>query len=153
MWKTLLTNGNKWLLFVVSLLSKLGETRLPLRPDAYGWGNSRLTHTAMLPNQLLQLAAAAWKGPALCPFAGIWVSQSAATYDKGGSRWYVSLKLAQQPAEGQARPEFSGSHPCAFEALREAFRALRAVAPGYAFAAVWAVIKAEDEYAGIPAHA
>ncbi|WP_345238125.1 hypothetical protein [Hymenobacter saemangeumensis] len=83
----------------------------------------------MQPNQLLQLAFAAWKGPALCPFSGIWVSQSAATYDQGGSRWYVSIKLAQQPAEGQARPEFTGAHPCPFQALREAFRALRPVAP------------------------
>jgi hypothetical protein len=64
----------------------------------------------MQPNQLLQLAATAWKGPALCLFSGIWISQSAATYDRGGSRWYVSLKLAAQPAEGPARAEFTGSH-------------------------------------------
>ena len=107
----------------------------------------------MQPNQLLQLAAAAWKGPALCSFSGIWVSQSAATYDKGASRWYVCFKLAQRPAEGQAHPDFSGSHECPFQALREAFRALRAVAPAHAFAAVWEVMKAEDNYAGIPAHA
>ncbi|GAA4361763.1 hypothetical protein GCM10023185_29010 [Hymenobacter saemangeumensis] len=107
----------------------------------------------MQPNQLLQLAAAAWKGPALCPFAGIWVSQSAATYDQGGSRWYVSIKLAQQPDQGQARPEFTGAHACPFQALREAFRALRAVAPAHAFAAVWEVMKAEDEFAGLVAHA
>ncbi|RTQ45472.1 hypothetical protein EJV47_25395 [Hymenobacter gummosus] len=107
----------------------------------------------MLPTQLLQLAAAAWKGPALCPFSGIWVSQSAATYDQGGTRWYVMLKLAEQPAAGQARPDFVGAHACPFQALREAFRALRAVAPAHAFAAVWEVMKAEDEYAGAPAHA
>ena len=51
----------------------------------------------MQPNQLLQLAAAAWKGPALCPFAGIWVSQSAATYGKGGTTWHVMLSLAARP--------------------------------------------------------
>ena len=107
----------------------------------------------MQPNQLLQLAAAAWKGPALCPFAGIWVSQSAATYDSGGSSWYISFKLAQLPAEGQPRPSFTGSGKCPFHALREAFRSLRAVAPAHAFAAVWEVMKAEDEFAGVPAHA
>jgi hypothetical protein len=37
--------------------------------------------------------------------------------------------------------------------LRVAFRALRAVAPGYAFAAVWAVMQAESAYANVPAHA
>ena len=107
----------------------------------------------MQPNQLLQLAAAAWKGPALCPFAGIWVSQSAATYDEGATSWYISLKLAQQPAEGQSRPSFIGSSPCPFHALREAFRSLRAAHPGYAFAAVWEVMKAENEFVGVPAHA
>ena len=106
----------------------------------------------MQPNQLLQLAAAAWKGPALCPFGGIWVSQSAATYSKGGSSWYISLKLAQRP-EGQPSEGFTGTGKCPFHALREAFRAMRAVYPGYAFGAVWQVIKAEDEFAGVPAHA
>ncbi|WP_375416779.1 hypothetical protein [uncultured Hymenobacter sp.] len=106
----------------------------------------------MQPNQLLQLAAAAWKGPAFCSFAGIYVSQSAATYDKGGSSWYISLRLAQAPANG-TQQEFKGSAPCPFHALREAFRALRAAYPGYAFGAVWAVMKAEDEFAGVPAHA
>jgi len=103
----------------------------------------------MQPNQLLQLAAAAWKGPALCSFNGIWISQSAATFDKGDTRWYVSFRLA----EGPSRPEFTGSHQCPFQALRLAFRALRAVAPGYAFAAVWAVMQAEDEFAGVSVHA
>ena len=107
----------------------------------------------MQPNQLLQLAAAAWKGPALCPFAGIWVSQSAATYDQGGTSWYICLKLAQQPAEGQPRPDFKGTCQCPFHALREAFRSMRAAHPGYAFGAVWEVMKAEDEFAGVPAHA
>lgn len=107
----------------------------------------------MQPNQLLQLAAAAWKGPALCSFNGIWISQSSATYDKGGCRWYISFKLAEGPAEGASRPDFTGTHACPFEALREAFRTLRAVAPGYAFAAVWAVMQAEAEYANAPAQA
>ncbi len=106
----------------------------------------------MQSNQLLQLAAAAWKGPSLCPYSGIWVSQSAATYDNGRSTWYVAFKLAQQPAEGQARPDFIGSHQCPFEALRAAFRKLRAVAPAYAFAAIHEVLKAEDKYVGLPAH-
>ena len=106
----------------------------------------------MQPNQLLQLAAAAWKGPALCSFSGIYVSQSAATYAQEGTTWHVWLRLAAQPA-GASGQDFKGSAPCPFEALREAFRALRAVAPGYAFAAVWAVIKAEDSYAGLLAHA
>ena len=30
---------------------------------------------------------------------------------------------------------------------------MRAAHPGYAFAAVWEVMKAEDEFAGVPAHA
>ena len=107
----------------------------------------------MQPNQLLQLAAAAWKGPAFCPFVGIFVSQSAATYGKGGSTWFITFNLAQVPAEGQPRPEFKGYAECPFEALRQAFRSLRAVAPGYAFAAVWEVMKAEDEYANVPAYA
>ena len=105
----------------------------------------------MLPNQLLQLAASVWRGPALCSFAGIYVSQSAASYSAGASTWYVSYTLATVP--GQARQEFSGTGACPFHALRQALRALRAVAPGYAFAAVWQVMKAEDDYAGLPAHA
>ena len=107
----------------------------------------------MQPNQLLQLAAAAWKGPALCPFAGIWVSQSAASYDQGSTSWYVNLKLAEQPAEGPHRNGFTGTAPCPFEALRAAFRALRATAPGFAFAALCAVSAAESDYVGQPAHA
>lgn len=106
----------------------------------------------MQPNQLLQLAAAAWKGPTLCPYCGIYISQSASSHDRGAGSWYVSFRLAQPPAGGQARPDYSGSHQCPFQALREAFRALRAVAPGYAFAAIWEVIKAEDEYVGVAAH-
>ncbi|TGE15982.1 hypothetical protein [Hymenobacter elongatus] len=106
----------------------------------------------MQPNQLLQLAAAAWKGPALCQFSGIYVAQSAATYGQGSSTWHVMLSLAERPA-CQPSGGFAGSSPCPFEALRQAFRALRAVAPGYAFAAVWQVIQAEDEFAGVPAHA
>ena len=51
----------------------------------------------MQPNQLLQLAAAAWKGPALCSFSGIYISQSAATYGKGGTTWHVMLSLATRP--------------------------------------------------------
>lgn len=102
----------------------------------------------------MQLAAAAWQGPALCSFSSIYVAQSAASYDQGGSSWYIALRLAA-PAGPPAAPaqDFKGSGSCPFQALREAFRALRAVAPGYAFAAVWAVMKAEDEYAGILAHA
>ena len=107
----------------------------------------------MQPIQLLQLAVAAWKGPALCPFAGIWVSQSAATYDQGDSSWYISFKLAQPPAEGQPRPDFKGTGKCPFHALREAFRSMRAAYPGHAFAAVWEVMKAEDEFAGVLARA
>ena len=107
----------------------------------------------MLPTQLLQLAAAAWQGPAFCPFQGIYVSQSAASYDQGiGPRWYVSFSLAERPAY-QPTGGFAGSGRCPFEALKAAFRALRAVAPAHAFAAVWEVMKAEDEYAGVPAHA
>ncbi|MFD1469389.1 hypothetical protein ACFQ48_14250 [Hymenobacter caeli] len=105
----------------------------------------------MQPTQLLQLAAAAWQGPALCSFSGIYVSQSAATYDEGGSKWYIALRLA--PQQGQPAQDFKGHSPCPFQALREAFRALRTVAPGYAFAAVWAVMQAEDAYAGVPARA
>ena len=104
----------------------------------------------MLPTQLLQLAAAAWQGPALCSFSGIYVSQSAATYGQGGTTWYIMLSLAQRPA-CQPAGGFVGSSPCPFEALRLAFRALRAAHPGHAFAAVWAVMKAEDEYAGVAA--
>ena len=107
----------------------------------------------MQPNQLLQLAAAAWKGPALCPFYGVYVAQSTATYDEGGTSWYVSLKLARLPTAGETRPNFTGTGKCPFHALREAFRAMRATYPGYAFGAVWQVIKAEDEFAGVPAHA
>ena len=106
----------------------------------------------MLPNQLLQLAAAAWKGPALCPFSGIWVSQSAATYDQGGTSWHVMLSLAARP-ECQPAGGFAGFSPCPFEALRLAFRAMRAAHPGFAFGAVWEVMKAEDDFAGVPAHA
>jgi len=106
----------------------------------------------MQPTQLLQLAAAAWKGPALCPYCGIYISQSASSHDQGVPSWYVSLKLATQPAGSTEPAVYKGFAPCPFDALREAFRALRAVAPGHAFAAVWEVIKAEDEYAGIPAH-
>ena len=106
----------------------------------------------MQPNQLLQLAAAAWKGPAFCSFSGIYVSQSAATYGQGGTTWYVMLSLAQRPA-CQPAGGFAGFSPCPFEALRLAFRALRAVAPGHAFGAVWEVMRAEDEFAGVPAHA
>ena len=106
----------------------------------------------MQPNQLLQLAAAAWKGPALCSFSGIYISQSAATYSKGGSSWHVMLSLEARP-ECQPSGGFAGSSPCPFEALRRAFRAMRSAAPGYAFAAVWEVMKAEDEFAGVPAHA
>ena len=103
----------------------------------------------MQPNQLLQLAAAAWKGPAFCSFSGIYVSQSAATYGKGGTTWHVMLSLASRP-ESQPAGGFAGSASCPFQALRLAFRALRAVAPGYAFVALWEVLKAEDEYAGYP---
>ncbi|MGI4886452.1 MAG: hypothetical protein ACRYFR_15965 [Janthinobacterium lividum] len=106
----------------------------------------------MQPNQLLQLAAAAWHGPALCSFSGIYVSQSAATYGQGGTTWHVWLRLAAPPAEA-AGLDFKGTAACPFQALREAFRSLRSVAPGYAFAAVWQVLKAEDEYVGAPAHA
>lgn len=106
----------------------------------------------MQPHQLLQLAAAAWKGPALCSFSGIYVSQSAATYGQGSTTWHVMLSLAQRP-DCQPAGGFAGSSPCPFEALRRAFRALRAAHPGYAFAAVCEVIKAEDEYAGVLAHA
>ena len=106
----------------------------------------------MQPNQLFSIAAAAWRGPALCSFCGIWVSQSAASYDKGITSWYVSLKLAEQPAEGPHRNGFTGTAPCPFEALRAAFRALRATAPGFAFAALCAVSAAESDYVGQPAH-
>ena len=106
----------------------------------------------MQPNQLLQLAAAAWKGPALCSFSGIYVSQSAATYGKDGTTWHVMLSLAARP-ECQPSGGFAGLSPCPFEALRLAFRALRAAHPAYAFAAVWEVMKAEDEFAGVLAHA
>ena len=106
----------------------------------------------MQPNQLLQLAAAAWKGPALCSFSGIYISQSAATYGKGTTTWHVMLSLATRP-ECQPSGGFAGSSPCPFEALRLAFRAMRAAHPGFAFAAVWQVIKAEDEYAGVVARA
>ncbi|UYZ64860.1 hypothetical protein [Hymenobacter weizhouensis] len=106
----------------------------------------------MLPTQLLQLAAAVWQGPAFCPFQGIYVSQSAATYDQGiGPRWYVSFSLAERPAS-QPAGGFAGSGRNPFEALKSAFRALRAVAPAYAFVAVCEVVKAEDEYAGVSAH-
>lgn len=57
-------------------------------------------------------------------------------------------KPACQPAGG-----FVGSSLCPFDALRHAFRALRIVAPAHAFAAVWEVMKAEDEYAGASIHA
>ena len=108
----------------------------------------------MQPTQLLQLAAAAWQGPALCSFSGIYVSQSATTYGQQGSSWYVAFRLAAQPGQPAApAPDFKGHSPCPFQALREAFRALRTVAPGYAFAAVWAVMQAEAAYAGIPARA
>ena len=106
----------------------------------------------MQPNQLLQLAAAAWKGPALCSFSGIYVSQSAATYGKGGTTWHVMLSLAQRPV-CQPSGGFAGLSPCPFEALRLAFRAVRAAHPGFAFAAVWQVINAEDDFAGVPARA
>ena len=106
----------------------------------------------MQPNQLFSIAAAAWRGPALCSFCGIWVSQSAASYDKGSTSWYVNLKLAEQPAEGPHRNGFTGTAPCPFEALRAAFRALRATAPGFAFAALCAVSAAESDYVGQPAH-
>ena len=106
----------------------------------------------MLPTQLLQLAAAAWQGPALCPFQGIYIAQSAATYTQGtGPRWYVSFSLAERPA-CQPAGGFAGSGDCPFEALKAAFRALRSVAPAHAFAAVWEVIKAENEYAHVPTH-
>ncbi|MFD2785344.1 hypothetical protein [Hymenobacter rubripertinctus] len=105
----------------------------------------------MQPTQLLQLAAAAWQGPALCSFSGLYISQSAATYSAGGTRWHVAINLADRPA-CQPAGGFAGSSLCPFDALRQAFRALRAVAPAYAFAAVWEVMKAEDEYAGVPAH-
>ena len=62
-------------------------------------------------------------------------------------------KLAEQPAEGQPRPDFKGTGKCPFHALREAFRSMRAMYPGYAFGAVWEVIKAEDDFAGVPAYA
>ncbi|WP_046245435.1 hypothetical protein [Hymenobacter terrenus] len=104
----------------------------------------------MQPNQLLQLAAAAWKGPALCSFSGIYISQSAATYGKGGTTWHVMLSLAARPA-CQPAGGFAGSSPYPFEALRLAFRAMRVVHPGFAFVAVWEVLKAEDEFAGVPA--
>lgn len=102
-------------------------------------------------NQLFQLATTAWRGPALCPFQGIYISQSTATYDQGtGPRWYVSFSLAERPA-CQPAGGFAGSGRCPFEALKAAFRALRAVAPAYAFVAVCEVLKAEDEYAHVPA--
>ena len=106
----------------------------------------------MQPNQLLQLAAAAWQGPAFCSFSGIYVSQSAATYDQGSS-WYIALRLAT-PVGQPAPPvqDFKGHSPCPFQALREAFRALRAVAPGFAFAALCAVQRAESDYANAPLH-
>ena len=107
----------------------------------------------MQPNQLFSIAAAAWRGPALCSFCGIWVSQSTASYDQGSTSWYVNLKLAEQPAEGPHRNGFTGTAPCPFEALRAAFRALRATAPGFAFAALCAVSAAESDYVGQPAHA
>ena len=106
----------------------------------------------MQPNQLLQLAAAAWKGPALCSFSGIYISQSAASYGKGRTSWHVMLSLAARP-ECQPAGGFAGMSPCPFEALRLAFRALRAAHPAYAFAAVWEVMKAEDEFAGVLVHA
>ena len=106
----------------------------------------------MQPHQLLQLAAAAWKGPALCPYCGIYISQSVSSHDQGAGSWYVSLRLARPAAEGPAQPDYKGFAPYPFQALREAFRALRAVAPGYAFVALWEVLKAEDEYAGVPSH-
>ena len=106
----------------------------------------------MQPTQLLQLAAAAWQGPAFCSFAGIYVSQSAATHDQGSS-WYVSFHLAALPGQPSApAPDFKGHSPCPFQALREAFRALRAVAPGFAFAALCAVQRAESDYANAPVH-
>ena len=107
----------------------------------------------MQPNQLFQLAAAAWQGPALCSFCGIWVSQSVASSNQGTPSWYVSLSLAeQQPATGPHANGFTGFDPCPFEALRGAFRALRAVSPAYAFVALCAVQAAESEYAGLPVH-
>ena len=107
----------------------------------------------MQPNQLLQLAAAAWQGPAFCSFSGIYVSQSATTYGQQGSSWYVAFRLAAQPGQPVApAPDFKGHSPCPFQALREAFRALRTVAPGFAFAALCVVQRAESDYANAPVH-
>ena len=107
----------------------------------------------MQPNQLFSIAAAAWRGPALCSFCGIWVSQSISSSNQGGTDWYVSISLATgQPTEGPHRNGFTGFAPCPFEALRAAFRALRATAPGFAFAALCAVSAAESDYVGQPAH-
>ena len=107
----------------------------------------------MQPNQLFQLVTAAWRGPALCPVCGIWISQTASSIAYGGTAWYVNLKLATgQPTEGASKHGFTGSDPCPFGALRAAFRALRPVAPGYAFAALCAVSAAESDYVGQPVH-